>query len=253
MVDLSFLKKNKLIKRFVKQPAPERGSPAGLISRACQLHQNINLTIDGKLDRFRTFFVSMDEDGRAFFVDSLTPRDGADILIPGKTVTRVTFDMYGVGRRFRAVYEGTEKVGKFDSLKFLLPERVDEIQRHQYFRVRPRLNDPVEVGFKHSDNLFNSEVIDISAGGISFSSDERVNPGSTVDSVITLPSNYKPLRTRLSTRSTELLDASVYSKKDSKAGRYRIRAQFKSLDLGDTQALDRYIMERQRDTIKINL
>ncbi|VAX22553.1 hypothetical protein MNBD_NITROSPINAE02-711 [hydrothermal vent metagenome] len=250
MMDLSFMKGSDLFKALGIKTGFNPDSPQELIQRACKLRQPMAITIDGRLTKFRSVFLKIDDNGETFYMGRLDPPVDEGFLAPNRTVTRISFDIYGIGRHFRAVFLGKNRVGNREILKFTVPEEIDTIQRREYFRVRPRLSDPVNVLFQHRESKQVTGAVDISAGGVCFNSPDRITPDVTLPSVIKLPSDYEPFRVKLNTRGVDKLQNPIY-KKGKLIKPYRIRAQFKKLVIADLNALDKYIMDRQRDIIKI--
>ncbi len=249
-MDISFMKGSDLFKAMGLNAGFDPDSPQGLIQYACKLRQPMAITVDGRLTRFSSVFLKMDDSGETFYMGRFNPQIDDGFMSPNRTVTRISFDIYGIGRHFRAVFIGKERIGSRDILKFTVPEEIDVIQRREYFRVRPRLSDPVNVLFQHRESKRVTGAVDISAGGVCFNSVDRITPNVTLPSVIKLPIDHEHFRVKLSTRGVDKLQNPIHEK-GKIVKPYRIRAQFKNLIIADINALDKYIMDRQRDIIKI--
>jgi len=224
---------------------PNPTAPYNMIPAVCEKNVVVNISMLGALDIYESKFLGWDEETYAFYVAPIKTPMADFALAQGKTSVRFNFTFNNVRHRFRALYAGIWKFNELDTLKFFVPEQIETVQRREYYRVSPKMDQPVKVKF-HYERLEASEAIDISAGGVSFSFSKRIMPGVKLGLSLNIP-NERLIKTDVETCGYGVFNDDM--EKHSALPAYKVRTKFSHLNLGDSELIGHYVAKRQRDHV----
>lgn len=193
----------------------------------------------------RSFFVGVNEGPESgFYIDLLLPQAPARSLEPGRTLALIRFMMGGAPHEIKAVYAGTENFGGFPALRFHPPVSVENLQRRKFFRVEPKMSEPVDLDIQSGLNETTS-ALDISLGGLRFRASNKVNEGESFELKIKIPGAPSSVLSAMAhVRDCVQSD----TPRRSKTGKpYFVRVEFDRIDDRSAHSLNKYLFNRQRE------
>ncbi len=224
---------------------PDSTAPHSMIPAVCKKKVAVNISVLGTLDSYESQFLGWDEKTYAFYVAPIQTSTADFALTQGQTSVRFNFTFHNIRRRFRALYAGIWQFNGLDTLRFSVPEQIETVQRREYYRVSPKVNQPVKVQFRY-EQMETSEAIDISAGGVSFSFSKRIIPGVKLGLSLDIP-NERLIKTDVETCGYGVFNGDM--EKGSALPSYKVRTKFSHLNLGDSELIGHYVAKRQRDLV----
>lgn len=193
----------------------------------------------------RSFFVGVNEgQNPGFYIDLMLQDDFAQSLEPGRTLAVMRFALAGAPHELKAVYAGKEDFDGFPSLKFHPPLSVENLQRRKFFRVEPKMSEPVDLAIQSGLNETTS-ALDISLGGARFRASSKVNEGEAFELTMKLPGAPSSILNAMAhVRDCTQADTT----KRAKTGKpYCVRVEFDRIDDRSAHSLNKYVFNRQRE------
>lgn len=223
-------------------------SPEGAIALACVRKRELRVTIEGSKERYRSFFVGMNNKSKKeLYIDALVRHSRHEFLIPNKTRITIFFEMNGIQYSFSTKFLGLEIFCGFDSLKIKMPKKIKEGQRRKAYRIEPSLDYPAYIHLKDGDLV---KALDISGAGASFRMKSPLEPGTVIQVNVKLPDREIFLKADFEVIET-LQDSKRSRAKKVTAGEYKIRGRFKGLANASKQLIHYYVASRQRELIHL--
>lgn len=245
MLGLDSLKK---VLSLIRKKARKRISPEGAIALACVNKRELRVTVEGNKEKYRSFFVGMNDDSKKeLYIDALERNSEHGFLVPNRTRITIFFEMNGIQYSLTTKFLGFEVFGGFDSLKIRMPKAIKEGQRRKAFRIEPSLDYPAYIHLKNGDQV---KALDISGAGASFRMKSRLEPGDVIPVNLELPESEKFLKTDFEVIETQQDSTRPRAKKVT-AGEYKIRGRFKGLANASKQLIYYYVASRQRELIHL--
>ena len=216
-----------------------------VVESAAKTRQNLTVIFpDAPEERRRSFFVGVKEGGESgFYIDIMLPEPSALVFEPGRMVT-MRFSLRGAPHELKAVYAGKEDFGGFASLKFHPPVSVENLQRRKFFRVEPKMSEPVDLAIQSGLNETTS-ALDISLGGTRFRASSKVNEGEACELTITIPGAPSSVLSAMA-HVRDCVQANMAPR--AKSGKpYFVRVEFDMVDDRFAHSLNKYLFSRQRE------
>jgi len=216
--------------------------------KACEKNLRAEIFVAGRAESFVTTFVGIDLSSGEFHTDILLPRHGERLLTISGEPALFSLHLNGVNHRFTAEYSGNGAWDGFSSLRFLLPQNVESFQRRGFFRVSPLMSRPVAIKAILGDINMEAEASDISLGGARFIARYALENGSVIGVKISLPSG-EMVEARFTV--IECREKTAPRRGAAKGKIYELRGEFQNLKQEAAAAINRYILRRERETLRI--
>lgn len=129
-----------------------------------------------KQPKFSTGIMEVDVDNRRFAIDALLPKEGNSLLKTGVTLI-LTLTHQGTRHKIESQWQSSEPEG--DSLKhwFELPQKIEQIQLRDNFRVQFSHANPIKVAITHAEKKpITGSLGDLSAGGMRVRVEGQIDP-----------------------------------------------------------------------------
>lgn len=201
----------------------------------------------GAAKHYNSALLEVKSDGTRghIIIDELTPKEGHELLLKaGKLKARLQLD--GVKISFATTLESSGSDAGIAFYTLTLPQEMDYLQQRANHRVRPSLAKPITVSLTHADEtVFNGEIHDISAGGLSIKlkSDSlatTLKPTDILTGLFTLPPREEII-CKLEVRSIHATHQQNF---------IRIGVRFSNLPSTLQKLIQRYIATLEREQIK---
>jgi c-di-GMP-binding flagellar brake protein YcgR len=216
------------------------------INKFINMGDRINLLVLNDYDKnqYVSKIDSINEDGT---IDVLIPISKSKIVyIKNDTVLKVVISKEG------AIYEFKAKIinklyGTIPLLKLMIVSDVEKIQRRNYFRLKSlktiKIRKIVNLKEKLFDEYFEATMVDISGGGLAFSTQVELEINDSIELSLDLTLN-----------SINLLGKIVRADKDeSKVKKNSYGVNFEKISEIERNIIMRFIFEEQRKLAKKGL
>lgn len=217
-----------------------------VLKSATKARQNVTVILPhAPEERLRSFFVGVDEKSDSgFYIDVILPEAFTRSLEAGRTLAIMRFEVGETLYEIKAVYAGKENMGGFPSLRFHPPVSVESLQRRKFFRVEPRLSEPVGLSMQSGLDETTS-ALDISLGGVRFYASGKIVGFDTFDLAINIPNEPSSVLNAMAHVRDRALVDSARSVKTGKP--YCVRVEFDKIDDRSAHSLNKYLFKRQRE------
>jgi hypothetical protein len=224
----------------------EPSDAMAVVKSAVKAKQKTTVTLPHAQDeQRRSFFVGVNEGpDPGFYIDLMLPDDYAQSLEPGVTLAVMRFALAGAPHELKAVYAGKEILGGFPSLKFHPPVSVKNLQRREFFRVEPKMSEPVDLAIQSGLNE-TTNALDISLGGARFRASNKVSQGEAFELTMKIPGAPSSVLSAMA-HVRDCVQANMAPR--AKTGKpYYVRVEFDGIDDRAAHSLNKYLFNRQRE------
>ncbi len=223
----------------------ERWEVQSALKECCEKKVTATVLIHEYPLEFLSLFLNANPDNKWITIDLLKPDLGNRYIEKSKSI-QVLYNLNGMKYTFRSSYI-EETNNEYRAIKISYPKKINNTQRRQYFRVEPPIEDTILISakvYKESPYELKGPMRDISEGGISFiigkESAVKVALGDILDHLcINLPGPGEII-TRGAVRS-------VF---EGRGNKFICGIEFLGLTDDQISRIYRYVVERQKDTIK---
>lgn len=230
-----------------KKTGKVESSPSmAVVKSAVKTKQKVTVTLPhAQGEQRRSFFVGVNEGpDPGFYIDLMLPDDAAQSLEPDRTLVAMRFAHAGAPHELKAVYAGKENFDGFPSLRFHPPVSVKNLQRRQFFRVEPKMSEPVDLAIQNGLNETTS-ALDISLGGVRFRASNKVSQGEAFELTMKLPGAPSSILSAMG-HVRDCAQANMAPR--AKTGKpYYVRVEFDGIDDKAAHSLNKYLFNRQRE------
>lgn len=224
-------------------------SSRAILALACKRKEEISVTLKDSNREYRSSFVGMPEKGGVFFYIDTLPQDAArKYLTANKSILVGKFDMHDVRYNFESTFADIVKYNGLEALKLKMPSKIGVLQRRQYFRVEPRISDPVKILLPGGEE---ATAIDVSTGGASFWCKRYYTEESIIDIQVTLPGESNVLHLKFKVIASDKIKESFLTRRKS-VGPYKVRGRFQNQSNKEIQTIQHYGHARQREVIRVS-
>ena len=231
-----------------------------LITSACDATEPLSVSIKDSQHSYRSMFLGMDS-GDGFFIDALGTKAGDNRFVPGESIVTIIFQIHNVLYQFESLFTSMDTYQKYPALRLKLPTEIKEEQRREFFRVEPTVNDPVVISDMQkideppdaivSPELETAHAINISLGGLAFRSSRPMDSETEVRMDLRFPMEDDLLEIDFKViRSDQQSTTNAF--KYAKAKPYIICGRFINSDTAKLKMIQKYILERQRQLLKLS-
>ncbi len=253
---LSKISKSKLPKiDFINNPSDIHN----LINLAIKEKTRIKLKINNREPSYNTSIIKKESilNNHILLIDSLFPPEGNDKIQYSKS-TIAEFSIKEIDTKSKLIpysfttnYIDQKEYENFKSLRITFPKVINRIQKRNFLRVEPSVNQPLFIKFKIKDKKMTQKIENISAGGINFFTNLTKTvlwPGKRIEKVlITLPDQ--------SQITCPILIRSIFQNNDpifigGKRYLYSCGAQFLEIDNSVKDNIIKYVLEKERNELK---
>lgn len=216
-----------------------------IIKLACQNRRSVEVFAPDDKGSYSSFFVACKEDVPAFYLDSLIPTPGQMVLRPGELFA-IIFFLHSIQYRLTASFDGLEKLDGFESLRFTEPIRLENQQKRDHYRVEPSLGRPVEVETIAPNGVRErATALDISVSGIRYRT-SSLKPDRRVFLNVRIPGQSQLIENiELEVLERGRIDITGKGRPLDKP--YFARGRFVGLGIKDSNAISKYVADRQRE------
>jgi c-di-GMP-binding flagellar brake protein YcgR len=244
---------------------PRRLSRAEKIDNPSDIKQ---LLKDAKKQRVR-FRVRMNERKRSFnsslvrlsggwlLIDSLFPEEGNTLIADAALIT-IDFNLKEDDRNllvipytFTATFAGNETVDGLPALRITLPNIIWRVQRRNYLRISPPVNQPAYISFSLDETPVREKIANISGGGVGFYTTYSKSVlwiGRRLKNVvISIPGRDNipcsiTVHSLMQTEQTVLIDRKPYH--------FFCGAEFSDIDEKLREKIVQYVIEKEREALR---
>ena len=235
-------------KSFFEKGNDTKALVMGVISLACETKTELSIIILGKTDKNRSMFIGLSPTEKSvFYIDIFGSKAEQSSLEPGKTKFSNNFEISTIQYSFTSTFLAIEKFEGFDSLKIQAPPKIFSEQRREFYRVDPRLSEPVVITLEDKSTF---TALNISGGGLCFRNDKPIPLGTGMKVKIKLPTVDEQIESELEVVRIDM-DPITGRSKYMAAGRYKIRCRYNGMLNREIQIIQRYIITYQRENLKL--
>jgi len=215
----------------------------GVISVAAEKRKQAMVSFPHNGEKYRSLILGMADGADQFYIDALSPGRINSRMVPGETIMSFDMDVNNIGYSFSSMFNGSEKHGGFDSLRFDIPQSMKERQRRGDYRVEPNPKDPAFVHLRDAGVLV---ALNISGGGVCFGMGLSIEPGSKISIGLDLPS-----RDDIIPASLKVTHCSQNRNPHLEANAFIISGRFVDITARCAQVIYYYVASRQREMISV--
>jgi hypothetical protein len=241
----------KLLKKTLGGAPSFDRSIVDVFQKVCDDNIRTNVILRGRDDSYGAMFVGLKEradEPPHIFVDTFVPRISQSLLEPGKTRMILHFTQNNIPTKAECVFDGPATWEGYDALRLVAPTSLDTQQRREYYRVEPRYSDPVYVKIKQPF-LEDADVVNISQGGVYLRTKHRADIGDALELHVAAPTAPECW---LGMKATVVAAGDLHNAgRDPNGVRHYMRIMFADPDPELTRAINRYIIGRQREELKM--
>lgn len=201
----------------------------------------INVRFDDSPLVYSSTFVEISLDKPlGILIDTLVPTDG-NIYIKHSKAVILSYMFEGEFFSFKSKFHEIVKT-KFVVIKLMMPEVISKVEHRRHLRIKPPIDIPMIVFL---DDGIQEEVVDISAGGLAFHTENTIREGKVFKNVIfALPPDNQKIRTKAIVRRF------IKKPVSSKTVRNKCCLQFNDLGRSQTELIVEYVIKREREIFR---